>query len=92
MLVIAIGALRGIGIFAVSAASFLPTGAAAQGLPVDTGSHMPVALWFIGALVLGCVLVYGIVRNSRRSRAEKQQTDQATRENYRREGRNREQV
>jgi hypothetical protein len=50
----------------------------AQGLPVDTGSPIPVALWFIGAGVLGVVLAYGIVHNRTRSRAEKKRTEQAT--------------
>jgi hypothetical protein len=43
----------------------------AQGLPVDTGSHIPVALWFAGAGLLGLVLVYGIWRNRGRTRAQK---------------------
>jgi hypothetical protein len=60
---------------------------AAQGQPVETASHMPVALWFIGAAVLGVVLAYGIMRNRRRTRAEKQMTEQATRDLYGRENR-----
>jgi hypothetical protein len=59
---------------------------AAQGPPVDTGSHIPVALWFIGAGVLGIVMVYGILQNRKRTRAEVQRTEQATRDLYK-EGR-----
>jgi uncharacterized integral membrane protein len=55
---------------------------AAQGLPTETGSHLPVALWFIGAAVLGLVMAYGILRNRRRTRAEKQITEQATKSRY----------
>lgn len=54
----------------------------AQGLPVNTGSHIPVALWFAGAGVLGLVLIYGIWRNRGRSRAQRQMTEQATKELY----------
>ena len=81
--------LRGTGIFAILIAPFLPTSVAAQGLPVETGSHVPVALWFVGAIVLGCAIVYGIMRNKKRSSAEKQLTDRATNENYGREARDR---
>jgi len=62
-----------------------PTKLLAQGLPVDTGSHTPIALWFVGAFVLGGAIIYGIARNRQRSRAEVQLTEQATKENYRRE-------
>jgi hypothetical protein len=61
----------------------------AQGLPVETGSHLPVALWFIGAAVLGLVLAYGIMRNRSRTRAEKHITDQATKKAYAQENRDR---
>jgi hypothetical protein len=57
---------------------------AAQGLPVETGSHLPVALWFIGAAVLGLVIAYGIMRNRTRTRAEKHIT---TKNNYAEENR-----
>jgi len=63
--------------------------ALAQGLPVYTGSHLPVALWFIGSGVLGVALVYGIMRNRRRTLPEKQKTEEATRELYRAEDRDR---
>ena len=62
---------------------------AAQGLPVETGSHLPVALWFIGAAVLGMVIAYGIMRNRTRTRAEKHITEQATKNNYAEENRDR---
>lgn len=59
-----------------------PGDLAAQGLPTETGSHLPVALWFVGAAVLGLVMAYGILRNRRRTRAEKQITEQATKSRY----------
>ena len=59
----------------------------AQGLPVNTGSHIPVAIWFVGAGVLGLVMAYGILRTRNRTRAEKQVTEQATRQLYANEGR-----
>src|SRR6185437_16820773 len=37
----------------------------AQSLPVETGSQIPVALWFAGAGILGLVLIYGILHNRR---------------------------
>jgi hypothetical protein len=46
-----------------------------------------VALWFIGAGVLGLVLAYGIMRNRQRTRAERQITEQATKDLYGRESR-----
>ena len=65
----------------------VPGELAAQGQPVETASHLPVALWFIGAGVLGVVLAYGVLRNRRRTRAEKQMTEQATKDLYARENR-----
>jgi hypothetical protein len=65
----------------------IPGELAAQGQPVETASHLPVALWFIGAGVLGLVLAYGIMRNRRRTRGEKQMTEQATKNLYARENR-----
>jgi hypothetical protein len=56
-------------------------GALAQG-PVYMGSKIPVALWLAGAVLLGIVMAYGIMRNRKRSRAEKQLTEDATRANY----------
>jgi hypothetical protein len=65
-----------------------PGDLAAQG-PVYTGSSIPVALWFIGAGVLGVAIAYGILRNRRRTRAHRQLTEAATRDVYREEERNR---
>ncbi|MBR1279612.1 hypothetical protein [Bradyrhizobium sp. AUGA SZCCT0283] len=67
----------------------LPDNLAAQGLPVETGSHVSVALLFAGAVVLGLVLTYGITRNRSRTRSEKQITEQATKDLYVREERER---
>ena len=69
--------------------ALFPHDLAAQGLPVETGSHLPVALWFIGAAVLGLVIAYGIMRNRTRTRAEKHITEQATKNNYAEENRER---
>ena len=66
---------------------FFPDNLSAQGLPIETGSHLPVALWFIGAGVLGVILAYGILRNRNRSRAQKQVTDDATKDLYAKENR-----
>ncbi|MES2193779.1 MAG: hypothetical protein V4517_05150 [Pseudomonadota bacterium] len=60
---------------------------AAQGLPVQNGPAFPVALMWIGSLVLGLLLIYGIARNRRRTRPEKQLTEQATRNLYAEEAR-----
>jgi hypothetical protein len=57
----------------------------AQGLPVDTGSQIPVALWFVGAGILGLAIAYGVLRNRSRTRAEKQLTENATKDLYRQE-------
>jgi membrane protease YdiL (CAAX protease family) len=75
---------------AATLASFalLPGELAAQGLPVETGSHLPVWLWFIGAAVLGLALAYGVMRNRRRTRADKAITERATKDLYTRENRN----
>jgi hypothetical protein len=61
-----------------------PGDLAAQGLP-----HLPVALCFVGAGVLGLVLAYGIFRNRSRTGAEKQITEQATKRRYAEEERDR---
>jgi uncharacterized integral membrane protein len=76
-------------ILALLVLSFLPKNLAAQGLPVETGSHVPVALLFAGAVVLGVVIAYGITRNRSRTRSEKQITEQATKDLYVREERDR---
>jgi hypothetical protein len=65
--------------------TLMPLIASAQGLPVDTGSHLPVALWAVGTAVLGLVLVYGIAKNRQRTRSEKQLTERATKDLYARE-------
>jgi uncharacterized integral membrane protein len=69
--------------------ALFPDDLAAQGLPVETGSHLPVALWFIGAAVLGLVIAYGIMRNRSRTRAEKHITEQATKNTFAEENRDR---
>ncbi|QHO71301.1 hypothetical protein ACH79_00250 [Bradyrhizobium sp. CCBAU 051011] len=76
-------------ILALLILAFLPDKLAAQGLPVETGSHVSVALLFAGAIVLGLVIAYGITRNRSRTRSEKQITEQATKDLYVREERDR---
>jgi uncharacterized integral membrane protein len=61
----------------------------AQGLPVKTGSPVPIAVMFLGAVLLGCVMAYGIVHTRKRSQADKMRTEQATRELYKDEERRR---
>jgi hypothetical protein len=70
-------------------ACFAPDQVIAQGLPVETGSHLPVWLWFIGAGILGLAIAYGIVRNSKRNAAEKATTERATKDLYAKEDRER---
>jgi hypothetical protein len=65
--------------------SLAPIAADAQGLPVHTGSHLPLALWALGTAVLGLALIYGIATNRRRSKSEKQLTERATKDLYARE-------
>jgi hypothetical protein len=55
---------------------------AAQGLPVETASPIPLAIWFAGAFVLAGVIAYGIMHNRTRTDAEKRLTEQATKDNY----------
>jgi hypothetical protein len=50
---------------------------------------LPVALLFVGAGVLGLVLAYGILRNRTRSSAEKQVSEEATKDLYVKENRDR---
>jgi hypothetical protein len=64
-----------------------PDPLAAQGLPVRTGSHVPLWLWFIASGILGLAIAYGIMRTRNRSRAEKATTEQATKDLYAREDR-----
>lgn len=54
---------------------------------MDTGSHIPVYLWFVGAGILALAIIYGIMRNRSRTQTEKNITDSATRELYRSEDR-----
>jgi hypothetical protein len=75
----------------ISAAMLLVTSAsnlAAQGLPVENGSKIPVALWLVGAIILGLVMAWGILHNRKRTPSERQLTEQATKENYRQEDAN----
>lgn len=65
------GAFRSAIALLLVASVFSPTDLAAQGLPVQNGPMLPVALWWIGALILGLALAYGIFRNRSRTRAEK---------------------
>ena len=69
------------------AAVLLPADLAAQGLPVQNGPMVPVAFWWIGAFLLGLALVYGIMRNRNRTRAEKDLTERATKDLYAQEAR-----
>jgi cytochrome c-type biogenesis protein CcmH/NrfF len=48
---------------------------------------LPLWTWFLGALLLGFVLVYGIMRNRRRTAGDRMLSEQATRQNYREENR-----
>ena len=75
--------------WAAAVSALFANSAFAQGLPVYTGSQLPVALLFIGSGVLGLAIVYGIMRNRRRTQSEKNKTEQATRELYRAEDRDR---
>ena len=75
------------GAFALVVLISTPAPLAAQGLPVQNGPAFPVALMWIGALVLGLILIYGIMRNRRRTQAEKQLTEQATKNLYAEEAR-----
>jgi hypothetical protein len=59
----------------------------AQGMPTDMGSQIPIAIWFAGTAVLGLVLAYGILHNRKRTRAEKQLTEKATKNLYAQEDR-----
>ena len=66
-----------------------PADLAAQGQPVQNGPMFPLALWWAGAAVLGLVIAYGILRNRRRTPAEKQVSEQATKNLYAEEERTR---
>ena len=79
--------IRGIVYLAFVLSVLLPHELAAQGLPVRTGSHVPVWLWFIGSGILGLAIGYGIVRTRNRTRVEKATTEQATKDLYAKEDR-----
>ena len=64
-----------------------PAELAAQGLPVQNGPMFPVALWWVGTLLIGLALAYGIMRNRTRTRAEKDLTERATKKLYAEEAR-----
>jgi hypothetical protein len=76
-------------ILAVIAAVFFPGNLAAQGQPVANGPMLPLALWWGGACILGVVIVYAVLRNRSRTRAEKQLAEQATKNLYAEEERDR---
>jgi cytochrome c-type biogenesis protein CcmH/NrfF len=48
---------------------------------------LPLWTWFLGAFLLGLALVYGVMRNRRRTRGDRILTNEATRANYREEDR-----
>lgn len=48
-------------------------------------SMLPLWIWVLGTLVLGVVVAYGILRNSRRTRQERIMTNEATKELYKQE-------
>jgi hypothetical protein len=76
-------------ILILSTRVFFPGHLAAQGQPVANGPMLPLALWWGGACILGVVIAYAILRNRRRTRAEKQLTEQATKNLYAEEERDR---
>jgi hypothetical protein len=78
---------RRLSAFFFGSATLLPGTADAQGLPVDTGSHVPVAMWAVGTALLAIVLIYGIARNRQRTPSEKRTTERATKELYAEEAR-----
>ncbi|WP_036054607.1 hypothetical protein [Bradyrhizobium sp. URHD0069] len=59
--------------------------------PAEGGfTHTPAWLWLIGVGILGLMLTYGISRSRNRSRAEENMTQEATKDLYRREEKDRE--
>ena len=64
-----------------------PANLVAQGLPVQNGPMVPIALWWIGAFLLGAALVYGVMRNRTKTSAEKDLTERATKDLYAEEAR-----
>jgi hypothetical protein len=79
--------VRGIVCLAFVLGVLLPHELAAQGLPVRTGSHVPVWLWFIGSGILGLAIAYGVIKTRSRTSAEKATTEQATKDLYAKEDR-----
>jgi hypothetical protein len=69
--------------------AWYPDDLAAQGQPVQNGPMFPLALWWGGACVLGLVMAYAILRNRSRSRTERHVTEQATKNRYAEEERER---
>lgn len=67
-------------VLALTGVVFSPTDLTAQGLPVQNGPMLPVAIWWVGAFLLALALVYGIMRNRTRTRAEKELTERATKD------------
>ncbi len=62
--------------------AIFPHNLAAQGLPVETATPVPLALWVVGTVLLGLALGYGIIRSKARTRSEKQITEQGTKKLY----------
>jgi hypothetical protein len=83
------GASEPAAILALVALFLFPVDLAAQGQPVQNGPMLPLAIWWVGACVLGLVMAYGILRNRKRTRADKQLTEQATKNLYTEEERDR---
>jgi len=48
---------------------------------------LPLWIWFLGAFLLGFILIYGIMRNRTRTRGDRIVTEEATRQRYREENR-----
>jgi phosphate/sulfate permease len=71
------------------ASVLFPVDLAAQGQPVQNGSVLPVAIWWVGSCILGLVLAYGILRNRSRTSAEKRLTEKATKNLHAEEERDR---
>jgi hypothetical protein len=84
------GAVKPAIVLGLSVLALSPANLAAQGLPVQNGPMLPVAIWWIGSLVLGLVMAYGIIQNRRKSRAEKELTERATKKLYAEEARDEE--
>jgi phosphate/sulfate permease len=86
---IASAASRAMAILGLSVWVLFPGELAAQGQPVQNGPALPLAIWWVGACVLGLAIAYGILRNRTRTRADKNLTEQATKNLYAEEERDR---